>query len=115
MGYFAEMDIERQSERKHVPAAGYSFRCCMKELCELMGFDPDLSPEKLWKMKADYNCTASDLWDTEITDHPMRALAYTAGTILEEMKPSETSAYSAKRASSETGGKCLQLQMDFAA
>ena len=105
MGRYADIMMERQD----------SFRGLLEEICELCGLKPDLSAGTLRQYAAGYTCTAEEFWNMDFSEHPMKALAYAAGKVLAEMKPSEArpaAVWKADINANETNG---QLAMDFAA
>ena len=84
MGSFSELDIDRQSYRKHAPPAGICFLSMIEDLCVLCGFNPETEPTVIAKYVADYSCTPGQFWDQLAVDHPMRSLSYAVRRYLEE-------------------------------
>ena len=84
MGFFSEMDIDRQSQRKHAPPAGFQIRCMIEDLCELCGIDPQTETAFLIEFTQGFSCTSSQFWDRKVSDHPMRSLSYVVRRYLEE-------------------------------
>ncbi|MBR0341579.1 MAG: hypothetical protein IJH64_04945 [Oscillospiraceae bacterium] len=83
MGFFSEMDIDRQIMRKHAPPAGFSFRCLMEDLCNLCGFDARTERAFLLKLTEGYSCSSREFWDENATSHPMRSLSYAVRIYIE--------------------------------
>lgn len=83
MGFFSEMDIDRQIMRKHAPPAGFSFRCLMEDLCNLCGFDIRTECAFLLKLTEGYSCSSREFWDENATNHPMRSLSYAVRKYIE--------------------------------
>ena len=84
MGFFSELDIDRQSQRKHAPPLGCYFRDMIEDLCVLCGFNPDTELDVIAKHVENYACTPGQFWDQKTADHLMRSLSYAVRRYLEE-------------------------------